>query len=103
MNYTDSDTPYTRSIEHKHFQFGQQPRTIVTREYPERWTPGREPYYPINDEHNQTLYRRYRALADRETGVIFCGRLAEYCYYNMDQAVATALKAAEREFSDVWS
>lgn len=100
MNYTDAETPYTRSIEHKHFQGGTQPRTVVTREYPEPWTPGKEPYYPVNDPANQALYDRYRALAERETGVIFCGRLAEYRYCNMDQAMAAALEAADREFSD---
>lgn len=98
MNYTDRDTPYTRSIEHKHFQFGNQPHTIVTREYPEPWTPGKEPHYPVNDSVNQALYDRYRVLAERESNVIFCGRLAEYQYYNMDQAVAAALEAARREF-----
>lgn len=100
MNYTDAQTPYTRSIEHKHFQSGTQPQTVVTREYPEPWAPGKEPYYPINDPVNQALCDRYRALALRESGVIFCGRLAEYRYYNMDQAVAAALEAADREFSD---
>lgn len=100
MNYTDAETPYTRSIEHKHFQFGNQPHTIVTREYPEPWIPGKEPYYPVNDEGNQALYSRYKALAEQERHVIFCGRLAEYRYCNMDQAVAAALAAADREFSE---
>jgi len=98
MNYTDAQTPYTRSIEHKHFQFGSQPHTIVTREYPEPWAPGKEPYYPVNDDANQALYKRYWSLAQKENNVIFCGRLAEYRYYNMDQAVAAALAAAHREF-----
>lgn len=98
MNYTDGDTPFTRSIEHKHFQFGTQPRTVVTREYPMTWKLGSEPYYPVNDEKNQTLYRQYQNLAAGEDGVIFCGRLAEYQYYNMDQVVASALQAAQREF-----
>ena len=100
MNYTDADTPYTRSIEHKHFLGGDQPRTVVTREYPEPWTLEKEPYYPINDRRNQSLCDRYRRLAQQERGVIFCGRLAEYRYYNMDQAVAAALEAADREFAD---
>lgn len=98
MNYTDAETPYTRSIEHKHFQFDTQPKTIVTREYPDAWVPGKEPYYSVNDEKNQAMYARYLELARQEKNVIFCGRLAEYCYYNMDQAVAAALRAAKREF-----
>ena len=99
MNYTDAETPYTRTIEHKHFLGADTPGTVVTREYPDVWCPGREPYYAVNDGKNQALYTRYRALAEQEKNVIFCGRLAEYCYYNMDQAVAAALKQAEGEFS----
>ncbi|MCM0707745.1 UDP-galactopyranose mutase [Faecalicatena sp. BF-R-105] len=99
MNYTDRETPYTRTIEHKHFQFGQQPHTIVTREYPVEWKPGLEPYYPVNDEKNQRLYEKYAALAGREKGVLFCGRLAEYRYCDMDRAVKSALALAQRELS----
>lgn len=100
MNYTDRETPHTRSIEHKHFLTPDTPYTIVTREYPEEWSLGKEPYYPVNDEKNQELYNRYLKLAERETKVMFCGRLAQYRYCNMDQAIATALKAAERELCD---
>ncbi len=97
MNYTDRETPYTRVIEHKHFEYGSQPYTVITREYPDAWAPGKEPYYPINDEKNQQLYQRYRALADREESVLFGGRLAEYRYCDMDQVIASALKMADRE------
>lgn len=99
MNHTDRETPYTRSIEHKHFQFGSQPHTVVTREYSVEWQPGREPYYPVNDAKNQRRYEQYKALASQEKGVLFCGRLAEYRYCDMDQAVAAALTLAKRELS----
>ncbi len=95
MNYTDSDTPYTRIIEHKHFDFGTQDKTVVTREYPAAWQKGDRPYYPINDEENQALYARYRELADREQRVLFGGRLGHYRYYDMDKVVEAALKMAE--------
>lgn len=91
VNYTDRETPYTRIIEHKHFNFGTQPTTIISREYPEEWTLGMDAYYPVNDAANQALYEEYKALADRETNVIFGGRLATYRYMNMDQVVETAL------------
>lgn len=97
VNYTDSEIPYTRIIEHKHFDYGQQPKTVITREYPTEWKPGQEPYYPVNDEKNNELFRRYRALADRETKIIFGGRLGDYSYYNMDQVVDKALMAVEME------
>lgn len=97
VNYTDFESPYTRIIEHKHFEFGQQPKTIITREYPAEWQPGRESYYPVNDERNNDLFRRYRALAKQEPRVVFGGRLGDYSYYNMDQVVKEALLAAERE------
>jgi UDP-galactopyranose mutase len=90
--------PYTRIIEHKHFAFGTQPTTIISKEYPEEWKPGIEPYYPINDEKNNALYARYRELADREKDVIFGGRLGTYKYYNMDQVIATALVDVKKEF-----
>ena len=94
MNYTDAETPYTRIIEHKHFEFGSQPQTVVTKEYPAAWEPGVEAYYPVGDEKNRALYARYKELADTEDSVIFCGRLAEYRYYDMDDAIAAALAAA---------
>lgn len=95
VNYTDRTPAYTRVIEHKHFMFGQQPITYVTREYPAEWQPGLEPYYPVNDAENQALYARYRALADQEPQTLFGGRLAEYRYYDMDATVASALRLAE--------
>lgn len=101
MNYTDSDTPYTRTIEHKHFQFGKQPDTIVTREYPVEWRPGMEPYYPINDAANTELYERYRKSANLKQNVLFCGRLAQYRYYDMDEAALQALKLVQSEFGSV--
>lgn len=97
VNYTDPETPYTRIIEHKHFEFGNQPVTVISREYSQEWTPGAEPYYPVNDEKNSALYARYRALADRESGTIFGGRLAQYRYYDMDAVIASALEMAETE------
>lgn len=99
INYTDRETPYTRIIEHKHFEFGTQPKTVISREYSQEWQPGIEPYYPINDETNGALYARYKALADGESGVIFGGRLAEYRYYDMDAVIASALDVAERELN----
>lgn len=101
VNYTDRETPFTRIIEHKHFAFGTQPGTVISREYPAEWKPGMEPYYPVNDAKNQELYRRYAELAAGEERVIFGGRLAEYRYYNMDQAIASALEAAKREFGSL--
>lgn len=97
VNYTAREVPYTRIIEHKHFEFGTQPTTIISREYSTEWTPGAEPYYPVNDEKNSALYEKYRALAVREKNVIFGGRLGHYRYYDMDQVIAAALRAAERE------
>ena len=87
INYTDADIPYTRIIEHKHFEFGTQPKTVITREYPISWQEGADPYYPINDERNTTLFEKYKYLADREKHVCFGGRLAEYKYYDMNQIV----------------
>ena len=91
VNYTDRETPFTRIIEHKHFEFGTQPKTVITREYPADWHPGDEPYYTINDEKNNALYGRYAALAEQEDGVWFGGRLGEYKYYDMDKVIASAL------------
>ena len=97
VNYTDSDTPYTRIIEHKHFEFGTQEKTVISREYSAEWTPGTEPYYPVNDEKNSILYETYKSLAQQETNTIFGGRLAEYRYYDMDAVIESALTAAQRE------
>lgn len=97
VNYTDRETPYTRIIEHKHFEFGTQPKTVITREYPMDWKPGEEPYYTVNDEQNNTLYQRYAALAAKEPDVMFGGRLGEYKYYDMDKVIASALGFAARE------
>ncbi len=100
VNYTDRETPYTRIIEHKHFEFGNQEKTVITREYPAEWKPGMEPYYPVNDAKNQELLARYQELAASEEKVIFGGRLAEYKYYDMDKVIASALKRAKEEFAD---
>jgi len=103
VNYTDRETPWTRIIEHKWFEFGKDkngkelPKTIISREYPSEWERGDEPYYPVNDEKNNSLYGSYKALAEREENVIFGGRLAEYKYYDMDAVVASALACARRE------
>ena len=91
VNYTDAETPYTRVIEHKHFEFGTQPKTVVSREYSAEWKPGDEPYYPVNDEANNTLYAKYKAMADAEPHVVFGGRLGEYKYYDMDKVIESAL------------
>ena len=96
VNYTDRETPWTRIIEHKWFEFDDQPRTVISREYSSEWKPGDEPYYPVNDEQNGRLYQQYKALADKEEKVIFGGRLGEYKYYDMDAVIASALsKCAE--------
>ncbi|MBR1565665.1 MAG: UDP-galactopyranose mutase, partial [Oscillospiraceae bacterium] len=96
VNYTDRETPWTRIIEHKHFEFGDQPKTVISREYSAEWRPGDEPYYPVNDEKNNALYQQYRALAEKETKTVFGGRLGEYRYYDMDAVIARALETAER-------
>ena len=92
MNYTERKVPYTRVIEHKHFEFGIQPVTYITKEYPSDWKPGDEAYYPVNDEKNQKLYKEYVKLAEKEKKVIFGGRLAEYKYYDMDDVIYSALQ-----------
>lgn len=97
MNYTDSETPYTRIIEHKHFEFGKQPVTYITKEYPREWKAGEEAYYPVNDDKNQKLYEQYKELAEKESRVIFGGRLGEYKYYDMDKVIESALNFAEKE------
>lgn len=94
VNYTEREVPYTRVIEHKHFAFGKQPATVITREYPLHWEKGMEPYYPINDQANNDLFSKYRALADQERHVIFGGRLADYKYYDMHQVIASARVSA---------
>lgn len=96
VNYTDRETPFTRIIEHKHFEFGTQPRTVISREYPSEWTEGMEPYYPVNNERNQNLYQQYAALAAKEN-VIFGGRLGEYKYYDMDKVIEAAMNCFEQE------
>ena len=98
VNYTDREPAYTRIIEHKHFEFGTGPKTVITREYPAAWREGDEPYYPVNDEKNSALYAQYKALADTETDVIFGGRLAQYTYYDMDKVIAAALDVTDRLF-----
>ena len=98
INYTDRETPYTRIIEHKHFEFGTQPKTVISKEYPCEWTEGMEPYYPVNDERNQELYKKYAELAEAEEHVIFGGRLAEYKYYDMDKVIESAFQRVEKEF-----
>lgn len=96
INYTDSETPYTRVIEHKHFEFGTQKKTVVSREYSAEWSPGDEPYYPVNDETNNALYKKYRALADNEIDLTFGGRLGEYRYYDMDAVILSALEMTDK-------
>ena len=99
VNYTDRETPYTRIIEHNHFEFGTQPKTVITREYPVTWQEGMEPYYPVNDEKNQALYQKYAKLAEKEEHVIFGGRLGEYKYYDMDKVIASAMACAKEELN----
>ena len=95
VNYTAGDVPYTRIIEHKHFEFGQQPKTVISREYPMEWKPGLEPYYPVNDERNNALFKKYKELAEQEEHVFFGGRLGNYQYYDMDKVITPALTAVE--------
>ena len=97
VNYTEREVPYTRIIEHKHFEYGTQPVTVISREYPSEWKKGDEPYYPVNDEKNEILAAKYRDAAQKEAGVIFGGRLGEYRYYDMDKVVGAALQAAAKE------
>ena len=103
VNYTDRETPWTRIIEHKWFEFGKDaegndlPKTVISREYSSEWKPGDEPYYPVNDAKNSALYAQYKALADQEEKVIFGGRLGEYKYYDMDATIAAALDMAEKQ------
>lgn len=99
VNYTDREVPYTRIIEHKHFEFGKQPTTIISREYSSEWKKGDEPYYPVNNEKNNMLYQRYQELAAKENKVIFGGRLGAYQYYDMDKVVAAALEMCKERLS----
>ena len=99
VNYTSADVPFTRIIEHKHFEHGRQAKTVISREYPMEWHCGIEPYYPINDARNQELYSRYSALAAEQGNVIFGGRLGQYRYYDMDKVIRAALDAAARELN----
>ncbi len=101
VNYTEAEVPYTRIIEHKHFEFGDQPGTIITREYSAEWTKGMEPYYPVNDEANNLRFKKYQELVQKETQVLFGGRLAEYRYYDMHQVIGSALVKAKREFQEL--
>lgn len=97
VNYTEREVPFTRIIEHKHFEFGSQPDTVITREYPKEWKQGDEPYYPVNDEKNAALYKKYETLASAQKNVLFGGRLGQYKYYDMDKVIAAALEMAENE------
>ena len=105
VNYTDRETPWTRIIEHKWFEFGKDdegrdlPKTVISREYSSEWKPGDEPYYPVNDDKNGALYAEYKKLADQEKNVVFGGRLGSYKYYDMDQVIAAALECAEKELA----
>lgn len=95
VNYTERDIPYTRIIEHKHFEFGTQPKTVITNEYPEEWNTEKEPYYPINDVKNTDMYKQYEQLARADSHIVFGGRLAEYKYYDMHQVIGSALKKSK--------
>ena len=97
VNYTDRETPWTRIIEHKWFEFGTQPKTVISREYSSEWKLGDEPYYPVNDAKNGARYAEYKALADQEENIIFGGRLGEYKYYDMDAVIASALEMCKKE------
>lgn len=100
VNYTDSKTPYTRIIEHKHFEFGDQDKTVITKEYPSEWELGDEPYYPVNDDKNNELFDKYKKLAEKEENVIFGGRLADYKYYDMHHVIYHALEIVKKEFGE---
>lgn len=99
VNYTEREVPFTRIIEHKHFEFGQQPTTVITREYPKEWQAGDEPYYPINDDKNTQVFKQYQQLAQAEPNVVFGGRLAEYRYYDMHQVIGSALAKTRKLFA----
>lgn len=99
VNYTEREVPYTRIIEHKHFEFGKQPKTVISREYSSEWKVGMEPYYPVNDEKNNCLFAQYQKLAEKEKNVIFGGRLGNYKYYDMDKVIAVALKTVNQKLT----
>ena len=101
VNYTEYEIPYTRIIEHKHFEYGNQPKTVITREYPATWNKGDEPYYPINNDRNNNIYAKYKELADKESNVIFGGRLAQYKYYDMHHVIEQALNTVKKELKEV--
>ena len=98
VNYTEREVPYTRIIEHKHFEFGKQPKTVISREYSSEWKKGDEPYYPVNNERNNQMYQEYQKLAETVPNVIFGGRLGQYKYYDMDKVIAAALETVQNEF-----
>lgn len=100
VNYTSADVPYTRIIEHKHFEYGTQPKTVITYEYPATWSEGLEPYYPVNNERNNAIAAEYRQMARSMGNVIFGGRLGQYAYFDMDDTVDEALKLAEKEMGN---
>lgn len=100
VNYTEYEIPYTRIIEHKHFEYGTQPKTVITREYPEKWSKGDEPYYPINNYRNNEIYAKYKELADKESKVIFGGRLAQYKYFDMHHVIEQALNTVKKELKE---
>ena len=99
VNYTDSETPFTRIIEHKHFENSRADKTVITREYPAVWEKDKEPYYPVNNSRNQKLYKMYTEIAAKESNTIFGGRLAEYKYYDMDKVIEAAFRLADKEFA----
>lgn len=100
INYTEYEVPYTRIIEHKHFEYGNQPKTVITREYPDKWTQGKETYYTINDERNTKLYEQYKELAQKDENIIFGGRLGQYKYFDMDKTIEEALKCVKEEVDE---
>lgn len=99
VNYTEREVPYTRIIEHKHFEFGTQPKTVITKEYPKEWSKGDDPYYPINNEKNQNLFNKYKELSQKDNKIIFGGRLGNYQYYDMDKVILAALESVKKEFN----
>mgnify|MGYP004481326123 FL=1 len=96
VNYTERKIPYTRIIEHKHFEFGNQPKTVITKEYPEIYDGNNEPYYPVNDFKNTELYKKYKELSDKEKNVFFIGRLAQYKYFDMDKVIESTLNISKK-------
>ena len=99
VNYTEREVPYTRIIEHKHFEFGKQEKTVISREYSSEWKVGMEPYYPVNNDQNNKLFEEYKKLAEQEKNVIFGGRLGNYKYYDMDKVIEAALETVKKELA----